>query len=491
MSDESPDQRPRVILGNKDITASECQCDACPPSVPLTSARSTSLLGSYTLPPTLTTSRLNDDEHWLAYAPAISAGPAVLNDPALTLLRHFERPRPLQEPAEDTAWPSDRDALLALRQARLLVPAAGPAPHLGESPETLVAWIHTTRACNLRCAYCYLDAAPETMSAEIGTRAVDAVFRSAIKHHMSGVKLKYAGGEPTLAFPLIARLHRRAIEMAEEHALKLDGVVISNGVAISDETFAAMQSLELRLAVSLDGLGEHHDCQRPLSDGRGSFAAVSSTIDRALSLGINPDISVTVTARNLPGLPTLTQWLLERDLSFRFEFYRQRAAATPQNDLRPDEQRAIETMRTVYGIIEANLPRRSLLTSLLDRTNLAWPHARTCGAGFNYMAIGTQGRIAKCQMDLGRTITSIHAGDPLTDLRADRARFPSPSVDEKSDCRECRWRHWCGGGCPLESHRATGRWDVRSPYCAIYKALFPEVLRLEGLRLLKYGQGRL
>ena len=42
----------------------------------------------------------------------------------------------------------------------------------------------------------------------------------------------------------------------------------------------------------------------------------------------------------------------------------------------------------------------------------------------------------------------------------------------------------CGGA--LEAYRATGRYDVKSPNCNIYKALFPEALRLEGLRLLKY-----
>jgi uncharacterized protein len=408
----------------------------------------------------------------------------VLNDPALALLRRFERPQPWQDPAQE----SERDVLLALRQANLLVPSTCPMPRLGGSPETLVAWIHTTRACNLRCAYCYLDAAPETMSAEIGAHAVDAVFRSAVTHHMSGVKLKYAGGEPTLAFPLIACLHRRAIEQAEERALALDGVVISNGVDISDEMFAAMRALGLRLAISLDGLDAYHDCQRRSSDGSGSFTTVSSTIDRALSLDIIPDISVTVTARSLPGLPALTQWLLARGLPFRFEFYRQHDNATPQDGLRLDEQRTIETMRAVYGIIEANLPHRSLLASLLDRTNLAWPHAHACGAGVNYMAIDPQGRVAQCQIAIDHTVTSIYTDDPLADLRADRTGFPNPSADEKSDCRECRWRHWCGGGCPLESYRATARWDARSPYCAIYKALLPEVLRLEGLRLLKYGR---
>jgi type II secretory pathway component PulL len=37
----------------------------------------------------------------------------------------------------------------------------------------------------------------------------------------------------------------------------------------------------------------------------------------------------------------------------------------------------------------------------------------------------------------------------------------------------------------LANFRATGRYDAKSPNCYIYKALFPEIMRLEGLRLLK------
>jgi uncharacterized protein len=34
----------------------------------------------------------------------------------------------------------------------------------------------------------------------------------------------------------------------------------------------------------------------------------------------------------------------------------------------------------------------------------------------------------------------------------------------------------------------TGRCDVPSPNCRIYQAVFPKILRLEGLRLLRFGQ---
>ena len=41
---------------------------------------------------------------------------------------------------------------------------------------------------------------------------------------------------------------------------------------------------------------------------------------------------------------------------------------------------------------------------------------------------------------------------------------------------------------PLLTYRATGRFDVKSPNCNIYKALFPGVLHLEALRLLRYEE---
>ena len=61
------------------------------------------------------------------------------------------------------------------------------------------------------------------------------------------------------------------------------------------------------------------------------------------------------------------------------------------------------------------------------------------------------------------------------------------AVEEKEGCRDCTWRYWCSGGCAVATFRATGRYDIKSPNCNIYKAIYPEALRLEGLRLLKYA----
>ena len=128
-----------------------------------------------------------------------------------------------------------------------------------------------------------------------------------------------------------------------------------------------------------------------------------------------------------------------------------------------------------------------MLGSILDRGQLLQPRQRSCGVGQDYVVIDQRGT--------GREVPHGDRADP-------RRRFPrrsaaagpagqddsaEPAVEEKEGCRDCRWRYWCSGGCSVATFRATGRYDIKSPNCNIYKAIYPEALRLEGLRLLKYA----
>jgi uncharacterized protein len=102
------------------------------------------------------------------------------------------------------------------------------------------------------------------------------------------------------------------------------------------------------------------------------------------------------------------------------------------------------------------------------------------------MVIDHNGHVAKCHMEIQQHVTDISDNDPLQSLRNDTQGIQNLVVDEKQGCRECIWRYWCTGGCPVLTKRITGRYDAKSPNCKIYQALLPEVLRLEGLRLLQY-----
>jgi uncharacterized protein len=125
-----------------------------------------------------------------------------------------------------------------------------------------------------------------------------------------------------------------------------------------------------------------------------------------------------------------------------------------------------------------------VLGALLDRVDLSHPHATACAAGEHYLVIDQHGQVAKCQMTIREPVSSVAAADPLRELRLSPVGLRNLPVDEREGCAGCEWRYWCGGGCPIATFRATGRFDIKSPNCAIYKALYPDLIRLEGLRLL-------
>ncbi len=418
------------------------------------------------------------------------AGIALLNAAALNLWQRFELPCSpnaalKQLGIETKALHYYHEALVDLCWSGFLRDAPNTSIPLARE-DTLIAWLHTTNACNLRCNYCYLAKTNESMDEQIGRQSIDAIFRSARANDFSKVKIKYAGGEATLNFALVTNLHDYARQVADEQNISLSGVILSNGVRLTPNMVKTMLARNLRLMISLDGLGTAHDAQRHFANGRGSFDAVARSIEMAKDNGLVPDICITVSGRSAAGLPDLIGWILERDLPFSLNFYRENELSASFADLQLDEERIINGMLAAFKVIEANLPRRSLLASMVDRANLSAPHSRPCAVGHNYLVIDHFGRVAKCQMEINKPVTNIAVRDPLAVIRSDQIGVQNYSVEEKEGCRDCEWKYWCAGGCPQATFRATGRYDIQSPNCRIYKTLYPEVVRLEALRLLKF-----
>jgi uncharacterized protein len=492
----SPQQGlPQIIYArNRDSAISdECDC-AC--------AGNRTFAHSYQVPATsvVDDSRLQSSPlhiqflepgYWLVFNPFSDGGVILVNEAALQILNFFELPhRPYEalyafQELFQAQIQKTLATFLNLRVLHIETESKLGKPCLAE-PKWLTIWLHVTNECNLRCKYCYLRKTPDKMSPEVGKQALEVVFRAAEKHQFEGIKIKYAGGEATLNFHRIIELHQYAQTLAQRYPIDLDEVILSNGVGITSAMIDALKYNGIRLMISLDGIGEYHDAQRGFVSGRGSFSMVAKTIDRLLQRGLMPHVSITVTDKNVDGLPQTVAYVLEHQLPFSLNFYRHNDYSMTFQDLPSNEQRMVGGMRQAFRVIERQMPRRSFLGSLVDRAQFITPHERTCGAGDSYLVIDQNGRIAKCHMEIEKSVTDIYAADPLEAIRADRTGAQYSKVDEKEGCRDCSWRYWCAGGCPVLTHRVSGRGDVRSPYCNVYQALYPDMLRLEGLRLLKW-----
>ncbi|MCA9930740.1 MAG: SPASM domain-containing protein, partial [Anaerolineales bacterium] len=298
--------------------------------------------------------------------------------------------------------------------------------------------------------------------------------------------LKYAGGEATLHFKLVRQLHDYAFALSAQTGLALKEVVLSNGVYLRPEDAAWLAENSVKLMISLDGIGELHDRLRPVPVHTpfNTFERVAATIDTVLLLrGIRLDITMTVTAVNAHGAADVAKWaMIDRDLPTSFNFYRQNPLSASRTDLALEEQAIINGMLAAYDVIEQHLPERPFLNGLLDRVQTQ-AHTHTCGVSHSYLVISHTGRLSQCQMQLDHPVADTLNDDLLMPVQ--QGSLHNISVHEKEGCRTCAFRYRCSGGCPLETYRATGRWDVQSPNCHIYKTLYPAALRLEGLRLMK------
>lgn len=430
------------------------------------------------------------DGYYALFNPVGTGGVVVVNEQGLDLFKRFARPVTLIEAGVAGPSPDKSVQHVFDRLSRLgFIHPAGHVqrPELAEG-RLLTAWLHVTNACNMRCPYCYVHKTADKMDDSIGRASVEAVIGSAVRHGFPAVKLKYAGGEASLNSDVLLELHRYARALSARHGITLYATLLSNGAKLPTALIDALKAADIRVMISLDGVGRDHDRQRPFLGGQPTFRFVERTIGELIERGLPPHLSVTVTNRNSAGLADVVRFALDRDLTFSLNFFRDNDCSAQFADLQYEEHTMIASLLEAFGVIEEVLPRWSVLGSILDRGQLLEPRERSCGVGQDYVVIDQHGGVAKCHMEIERTLGDVLRDDPLQLVRKDLDLVQNLAVTEKEGCRDCAWRFWCSGGCAVATFRATGRYDVKSPNCNIYKAIYPQALRLEGLRLLKYAE---
>ena len=414
---------------------------------------------------------------------------AVLNSTAQQFFDSFATPQcPPAQPDSLSDEPDWQAAFTALASSGFLQPACLQTEEpLPNAVSTLSAWLHLTNQCNLRCTYCYLNKDHEHMSPAIGQAAVESIFRAAQLHGFQTVSLKYAGGEAALNFPVLNLIQQEALQRAAAGGLTLQATLLSNGTVLPPRMLDYLCGHGIGLMISLDGIGTVHDRQRPTIGAQGSFAQVDRSIDRALAYGVHPHLSITVTQENAESLAETVRYALDKGLRFNLNFYRDQDHRQHSSEIRAGHAQLIQGLLAAFEVIAQKLPNIRLIDSMIDRSAFHGAHENACGAGHSYLVIDHHGNVARCQMEIEKPVSSVFAENPLQTLRVHGHAFNLPAA-VKEGCRSCEWQSWCAGGCPVLTLRATGRTDIQSPYCNVYKAVFPELLKLEGMRLLKYGQ---
>lgn len=153
--------------------------------------------------------------------------------------------------------------------------------------------------CNSRCTMCNIwqhEPEPEIVLAELRSILADPLFRG-IKH------VEITGGEPTLRsdLPEIGQVFVKSLSKTKSIQITTN---VINSQMVLERTMALAQvtqvaGIQLRVSVSLDGIGDDHDRNRGVE---GNFVSAVKVIKALTQKGIPVSVNCTITPLNCYGV---------------------------------------------------------------------------------------------------------------------------------------------------------------------------------------------
>ncbi len=373
---------------------------------------------------------------------------------------------------------------IALRGRGLFNPPPSPSPWSG--PFTSLA-LFLTRACNLRCEYCYASAgdALGSMTWDTAKLALDCFSQQAPTR--DSLRLCFhGGGEQTLEWQLM----RKILDYCEKLGFeRIQPLLTTNGV-VSERVVEFLVRKAFHVTVSLDGPPEIQDAQRPLKGGRPSSPLVEQTVRRLVDANANLSVRPTITPETAPKILSVMEYFKRLGVSrvlLQPVFPSGRAGGTVFDEpgIRPNVKTLVDAFLQALDFAKANGMRisNSSYDSLL--TGKAGSY---CGAaGGRTMTVTHEGDISACYEVVDRTSTAasvfiIGRLDPTT-----RTPLMDPTksmaIRERATgriekCRSCFARYVCAGGCPEKAYLATNDLLGIDEYsCQFARTIVPEIVR--------------
>lgn len=187
---------------------------------------------------------------------------------------------------------------------------------------TAIGPLHVTlkvaARCNLNCGYCYVYNKADQSWRDQPVMMSDAVVRATVarlRRHCerSGqpiLRLVFHGGEPMLVGAQRFDRWCRMLVDGLADLVQIRFAVQTNGTLVDSEWIETFRRHQVVVGVSVDGPPEIHDAFRVDHQGRGSYAAVRSGIERLTAAGLPVSILSVVqlgadpvrTYRHLVGL---------------------------------------------------------------------------------------------------------------------------------------------------------------------------------------------
>lgn len=342
-----------------------------------------------------------------------------------------------------------------------------------------------TYLCNFDCSYCYQSSYANT-SQKPDKNIINRFFSYITKYFNNRKKyITIFGGEPFLSGRDSIDNMDYILRKAIEHNLEV--AVVTNGYNI-DSYLNLLEKARIReIQVTLDGPENIHNARRPLKGGSPSFQKIVNNIDSLLDRNIPVNLRVVLDKENLPALPELAKYCIEKGWTgnkyFKTQFGRNYELHTCQKGNEKLFSR-LEMYDELYKLVTANpvitqfhKPAFSISRFLFEKGKLPEPLFDSCPACKTEWAFDYTGRIYPCTAMVGKTGESLGTFYPVIQKNKDMIdQWQDRDILSIDKCRNCNLNMACGGGCGAVAKNKSGR--INQPDCRPVKELIQSGMKL-------------
>lgn len=339
-------------------------------------------------------------------------------------------------------------------------------------PKTLT--LALTKACNLSCSHCWVDADGECSSRQFSRdTAAGLIWEFA---ELGGEGIRLTGGEP-LCHPDWLDLLRLSV------AAGFDNVILqTNALLIDDAAVAALRELAFpgfTIQISFDGAtAATHDRVR----GAGAFESLVQAMRRLIAAGLAPHLSLFFTEmrHNIDEIPALLRLADELGVGSVATGTLVQCGRAADALVAPPEPAQYLRLLERY---DAEPEFRRLYAKLGTVAALEW-RSTSCDRGeactfVENPYITADGRLYPCVLCHADpySITGLHdksladaftEGAPLWRQLLDASKCRPDTI---SRCRECPERSTCGGGCLGRAWGSCGDIMAADDRCELRRAV--------------------
>ena len=399
----------------------------------------------------------------------------------------------------DRAWTCLSDLQSDQEKASILVPTQkgiasySAAPQARESmraPRLNLLTLQTTKECNLRCRYCYL----EPGDIDRGRLSVDVtrkILRDIVGYHVqneidTGISVVFHGGEPLLlGHDYFGQVFAYQSELEAHFAIKSFSNSIQSNITLLDEEYCEMfKDRAVSIGTSIDGPAFLHDRNRGAQTPRSDHAWVMNRVRLARDHGISVGAICVVTKDKLGFAEEILTFFEEEQMSFKVnKLFVNGMAKHNKGDVSTTPEEYATFMKDMFDAWYGRSPR-VVIENLMEimglvlvgrgagncaSSNCATRHVTLCHDGDLY----TCGRTTQDPSFRLGNVNDMTMQE-LADSSA-LATFASRVPSGIQECAQCDVSDACFGGCMYEAYLNSGTVFAPEGNCDVFRDLYRHV----------------